>query len=718
MPIAINELKQNFIIVDETTTVIETRQHIRAQGDNWAYIVVQLANGQYAVFLLAALIAALKEWQEGPLQTNALSSPLRAVPGFLAGLAGEAVEQASMTTREARVTARARPNGCLPIAAQGEIIGVLAETYRQGVTLDLRYLEHHSSGTPKGYGFVEQSTPRDIFSPDRVLSGSQSPEAAQPASRHINVELFDGQNDLIDPRITPLKLDDVYYLSFDVDVKLRAMSIAQEDTEFEYTFAPGQSMAKVTVRLESEAFEFDEGNEKILRVPRTGPSKNRAQFMLVPNQEGEAKITALFLKEDGSLIQVMELKFYVGELFSATTLGYDVNAAFSLPKRDLNLTILQVADGFQLVMTGPVGATCKLPLTIPQLAEMIDEARQALLNVVHMKHNGTYPYQQGDVNISSEARDTALKSLSGAGYDLFNGLFFGPAADAQTRRLGRTLREMAQREKMHIKIFSQHFLLPWGMLYVAERYDPYEVDPEQFLGLKHVIEHIPLQPEMQVTSEKINARQGLKVGLGVNENIDRQMNAPLVEQQLQDWEHYAHTAGVDLQVRKTGRDLVTALRDPQTPDQVLYFYCHAESHMLGERGGPGSSALHMTGDKVTLKDLQRAAPSSDKLPGNPLVFINACESAELSPLFYDGFVPYFMAKGARGVIGTACETPADFALDWATRFFKAFLQGKPLGEVFLDLRRTYFYEHNNILGLLYALYVDGDTRVEPALVVE
>ena len=28
------------------------------------------------------------------------------------------------------------------------------------------------------------------------------------------------------------------------------------------------------------------------------------------------------------------------------------------------------------------------------------------------------------------------------------------------------------------------------------------------------------------------------------------------------------------------------------------------------------------------------------------------KSAELSPAFYDGFVPYFMSKGARGVVGT------------------------------------------------------------------
>jgi hypothetical protein len=99
------------------------------------------------------------------------------------------------------------------------------------------------------------------------------------------------------------------------------------------------------------------------------------------------------------------------------------------------------------------------------------------------------------------------------------------------------------------------------------------------------------------------------------------------------------------------------------------------------------------------------------------VFINACESAELSPLFYDGFVPYFMAKGARGVVGTECETPALFAAELAMRFFDRFLKGEPLGRILLDLRREFYTDHNNLLGLLYALYVDGDTQVAPAVQV-
>ena len=87
----------------------------------------------------------------------------------------------------------------------------------------------------------------------------------------------------------------------------------------------------------------------------------------------------------------------------------------------------------------------------------------------------------------------------------------------------------------------------------------------------------------------------------------------------------------------------------------------------------------------------------------------------MSPAFYDGFVPYFMAKGARGVVGTECKTPALFAAAWAKRFFERFLDGEPLGEAFLGLRQEFLEKHRNPLGLLYAVYCDADTQILPAL---
>ena len=145
-------------------------------------------------------------------------------------------------------------------------------------------------------------------------------------------------------------------------------------------------------------------------------------------------------------------------------------------------------------------------------------------------------------------------------------------------------------------------------------------------------------------------------------------------------------------------------------------YCHAESVQLDNPAGPGASYVKLTdGTPVTLDDLNRNAPTRIRLRGDPLVFVNACESARMSPTFYNGFVPYFMAKGARGVIGTECSIPSIFATEWAIRFFDEFLKGITLGEVVLHLRQAFLRDYRNPLGMLYTIHCDADTLIAPPI---
>jgi hypothetical protein len=202
--------------------------------------------------------------------------------------------------------------------------------------------------------------------------------------------------------------------------------------------------------------------------------------------------------------------------------------------------------------------------------------------------------------------------------------------------------------------------------------------------------------------------------------VDTSVDRPpftVVKDQLDWWQNQQQSARLTVIERQSGPEFVQALATETTPDQIIYFYGHAVSKQLEEGAGPGSSSLSFANNTgVTLDDLFFDAPATRRLRSNPLVFINACESAELSPLFYGGFMPYFTQKGARGMIGTECEAPAFFAAEWAKRFFERFLfQEKTVGEVFLELRREFYTDHNNILGLIYALYCDGDTRVTPGI---
>lgn len=652
------------------------------------YVVIDFGDGKFIAVALKDLSAKLDLWKKW----GGLDTPIRQFhtqnPGALQPHFVESFDiNDSSPALDAKINAM-RDGQILVALENGTVIGLLIK----GVT-------ERGGGTSKGR-FV-------LSAEDELESAGAAPdEANAPEKRFINAEIEDHDKE------KPLKMSELYTLAFWLDADVNASSIIRrEDAVLNVNklFAGGESEVDLTIQLQSNDFKI-EPEERTMRVPRKGPTRKKVRFDIEPLHEGEGTIQAIFLK-NGNFIQVITIKLFTGELFSAKTLGRNIDAAFSLNQpRDVNLIITESIGGFQMVLAGAVGAIASLPITLPQLDAMIAKVRKQLLEIVHLENGGRYFYQQG-IDIQPDVRDFTLKKLANAGANLYEQLFYGPGHDMQANLMGDKLREMARKHTLKIQIFSQRFTFPWGLLYIGEDADSPE--PEMFLGLKHIIEHIPLQPQMQVTDQRIDKSNGLAVSLNVNTDIDAEMGVPLIREQLEYWQQIKEPNNVKLEVRRSADDVLNALKKETTPDQILYFYCHAISRTLGEKEGPDSSVLVFAGKrKLTLEDLR--ANQRKLLNGSPLVFINACESAELSPMFYDGFVPYFMAKGARGVIGTECETPALFAVEWSKRFFERFLKGEPVGKVFLELRREFFFKHNNMMGLLYALYVDGDTCIATA----
>jgi hypothetical protein len=371
------------------------------------------------------------------------------------------------------------------------------------------------------------------------------------------------------------------------------------------------------------------------------------------------------------------------------------------------------------VVWGAVSARARLPIQQAYLASAIDTARRDLSNVVtHRNTAGDYVFQTS-IDIPDAERDVALRTMARAGALLFQKIFFGPAAGADSKAVGEYLRKMVidPAARLKLQIVAESMPVPWGLLYVGDASSGARLDWDNFMGMRHIIEQIPLQNTLTVSDPGIPSdKPQLMVSLNVNSGIDTQMHSDFVAQQQAFWaDAKASRRRVRVTARTTSAEVVKALADGATEDQILYFYCHAESSGLTDPGGPDTSCLVLTDASITLGDLNLDAPTTTLLRGNPLVFVNACESAEMSPTFYDGFVPYFMAKGARGVIGTECTTPASFAASWAERFFERFLDGEPLGDAFLGLRREFLTDHGNPLGLLCSLHCDGDTQIAPAL---
>jgi hypothetical protein len=171
--------------------------------------------------------------------------------------------------------------------------------------------------------------------------------------------------------------------------------------------------------------------------------------------------------------------------------------------------------------------------------------------------------------------------------------------------------------------------------------------------------------------------------------------------------------GISVKDYANTQDFINLMKDPNAPP-LIYFYCHAVSKFPNEDGGVDDSKIALTDNKIMLRDLKiKVRTSLPPLLKAPLVFLNACESAELSPYLYDGLMPFMIARGVRGMIGTEVETPALFAAEFAKEFIKRFAAGgQPLGDLLLDMRREYLEEKNNVMGLVYALYSSGDVVVQ------
>lgn len=568
-------------------------------------------------------------------------------------------------------------------------------------------------GTPPGGGFLGGPGPAPLPAGQLAAdtdTGSTTSMGSAPVRAWLNAELEDA-----DP-VQPLKIGETYTLAFSLDQAAKHTSIAT-GAPFAFLFPPAADEVILTVQLDSPDFDVLEPSRP-LRFRRPGFARGKARFDIIPRRQGRCQLVAT-VHHAGNFLQQLTMTLDVGaasgQPFESSSLGRPIAEAAVLQPRDIGLAIEPApGGGYNCTAWGATAARVHLPIQQQELASAIDQVRRALLDVVSMQ---TFRTQ---LDIPPGDCETALRLLAREGYRLYQRIFYHHAGGADARRLGDWLRQQAtgRNEVLKIQLVTRDFPVPWGLLYVDEEWTPDTADWQRFLGMSHVIEQIPLQTTLATLSDIIDSESaGLSVSVNFNESIDEQMKADFVARQVTYWGDAVGFKPPVNVVSRTKRDeLVSALKDGATPDQILYIYCHAvAAGLTGD--GPDASCLVLSGDeRITLGDLNLEAPTTVQLAGSPLVFINACESAELSPLFYDGFVPYFMAKGARGVIGTECKTPALFAAEWARTFFDQFLDGGPLGQVFLRMRRQFFEEHNNPLGLIYGVHCDGDTRVHPAMI--
>jgi hypothetical protein len=400
-----------------------------------------------------------------------------------------------------------------------------------------------------------------------------------------------------------------------------------------------------------------------------------------------------------------------------TSAGRKFTPDETIRPRDVAIVVEQTPTG-GLRMTlggkeGPISGTTEM--TPEQLDSLIADLRKALKTIIDETfdedaHKVAYTEA---IDVAPAIRDATLEKLAEESFFVFRTIFRGPGADDGMKKIGAVLAGLDPATPRDIQVVTKRFAIPWQLLYAARKLEA-PVDARRFLGFSHRIEHIALETGWNVRQAEIRHDANLRIGVNVNRGIDEEMEATFVADQLAFFESLGRSGKVQIEVRDTVKAVKSALTDPDLPDQLVYLYCHAKSNALNE--GVGNSELQFEGTKpLTLKTLRNASDPDTPFRSAPLVFINACQSAELSPLFYDGFVPQLTQQGARGVIGTECDTPAIFAAAWAREFFTEFLNGRELGDVMLTLRQRFLEERKNVMGLLYAVHCNGNTRVDPGV---
>ena len=148
--------------------------------------------------------------------------------------------------------------------------------------------------------------------------------------------------------------------------------------------------------------------------------------------------------------------------------------------------------------------------------------------------------------------------------------------------------------------------------------------------------------------------------------------------------------------------------------EIVYFYCHGKREL--RPGGAAPIPYLEIGDKEQIKPADittwyfAESTAAHHWETTPLVFINGCHTAELSPELLVNFVDVFSSAKAGGVIGTEISVDQPIASEAAERFLFHFGNQQPVGEALRRVRLG-FLKKGNLMGLAYTAYCSSDLHI-------
>ncbi|MEN9937009.1 MAG: hypothetical protein RLZZ387_3588 [Chloroflexota bacterium] len=660
----------------------------------------------------------------------------------------QAVEQNDTTMSQGRALRDAHPAFRLVILRGGQVLGLYLQEILAGSGLPGDPFQR----TPAF--LAEEATAGDeppMFGIDDkppVLNqgggGAPQPAASQPRTINGWIEGAETAGTRsatwrVIAKDEPLLLSAPYELKFDIDAPRATSLVTGGNIETLAATMQEDETIELLVELSVDKSEFDIYGRKnaTLYLRKSGPSLNRVTFSITPKQTGKRTVKAL-LYTHNELFQEFSLTFTVtdkleqarpGTLPGAITTqqtGIDLGSAIArrtLAGKDrVSLVIVRQTKGYEFILQGPVVKRAIVTIEPQTLIDSLANIRNDFLNQIVMRKDEAtqtkWPYLEPDTKVAEAEHQKSLKILAGVGRRMFRSIFENGEGGADVAEMGQLIRELSQRHELSVQVVADRFNFPWAMLYDREEINP--PAPEGFWGFKHIIQYLPEYRRGDITSfsPALPAAGGrLPMAFICDSSIDGQFKVSVVGDQKA---FLSSLPTVTPQIIETKDEVFELLGGTDAPP-FIYFYCHAESMLPGEQGKTGAragvDASYITvtnGGKITLEELKDEAHTGrPRLKSAPFVFLNACQGAELSPEQYAGLLPYFIARGARGAIGTEVNTPVNFGAEFARKFIEELAKGeRSVGEILLELRKWYLNEQRNVCGLVYALHSSGDLIVE------
>lgn len=225
--------------------------------------------------------------------------------------------------------------------------------------------------------------------------------------------------------------------------------------------------------------------------------------------------------------------------------------------------------------------------------------------------------------------------------------------------------------------------------------------PYGFWGMRHVIEQPPSVPDGSSLSLEIAllAEPG-KVLAGFSPALNDRLTQAHID---------ALVTALGTRLQLAPCFTIATLRDALAATELplAYLYCHGVRSSLAGTTGSIPELVLDKDSSLRPQDLiglrMSVWPSNHWRVVRPLVFINGCHTAELTPEELVSFVGAFVNVGAAGVVGTEITLHQSVAGEAAEAFLTAFASGADVGSAMSALRRQLLGK-GNLLGLAYTPY--------------